>query len=200
MKLEGPRVLIFIVFLTVIVAGIGFGQVRMNLTGEAVAGFQVQPSAGQVIASFTTANQPLYGGFGYEVVMRHLGIGGVYTGDFTRRSSDEWWFDWYGEAFYVSFHLFAHRTLIDPFVSLGLGSAGRVYLGPAPGTPPVESSLLLSIFPVASAGLGLDLEGLYVSLKLSYLPVVSPPPATPFENVPIGRFLAAASAGVTFGR
>lgn len=199
MKFAVSRGLFFVVFMLIAI-GVSFGQTRMSLTGEAVANFRAQPSAGQVAASFTTANQPLFWGIGYEVVMRHVGLGGVYTGNFTKGSADEWWFDWYGEAFYVSYHLFARRRVIDPFVTLGIGSAGRVYLGPASGTLPADSTLLLSIFPVASAGLGLDLSGLYLSLKLSYLPVVSPPPATTFENVPIGRFLAVASAGVTFGR
>lgn len=200
MKHSILRGLFLIVILVGGVAGLSFGQTRVHVTGEAVASFQRQPSAGDVIASFTTSRQPLYWGIGYEIVFRHLGFGGVYAVDFTQNSTDEWWFDWYGEAFYLSYHLFGHRTLVDPFVTVGLGSAGRVYLGPAPVSSPAQPTLLLSLFPVVSGGLGLDLSGLYLSLKLSYLPVVSPPPATSFEVVPVGHFLAVASAGVTFGR
>lgn len=200
MKVARLRVPFFVLALLVAAAGVGFGQVRTSLTGEAVAALQAPSSAQGIVASFASANQPLSWGIGYEVVHRHFGFGGIYAGNFTRSTSDEWWFDWYGEAFYLSYHLFARRTLIDPFVTLGLGSAGRVYLGPAPTAAPVDTTLLLSIFPVASAGLGLDLDGLRLSLKVSYLPVISPPPATTFENVPIGRFFAVASAGVTIGR
>lgn len=192
--------LIIVVVLASAVAGMGFGQVRVQLTGDAVASFLSRPTAREVVVSFAAPNQPLYWGFGFEVVSRHFGIGGLYTANFTQNTTDEWWLDWYGEAIYLSYHVLGRRRLIDPFVTLGLGTGGRVYLGPAPTSTPVQSTLLLSIFPVVSGGLGVDLQGLYVSLKMSYLPVVSPIPATPFGNIPIGRFQTVASAGIAFGR
>lgn len=196
--LKTKRIVIAAV-LVAVVAGTGFAQTRVLLTGDAVANFEQRPTASEVVDSFATANQPLYWGFGFEVVHRHLGFGGLYTVNFVRSSPSDWWLDWYGEAFYLSYHLFRHRTLIDPFLSLGLGSAGRVWLGPAPASTMAGAPLLLSVFPVVSAGLGVNLDGLYFGGKLSYLPVVAPPPVSPFDNVPLGRFLFTASFGLSLG-
>lgn len=176
----------------------GFAQTRVLFTGDAVANFEQRPTATEVVDTFATSNQPLYWGLGFEVIHRHVGFGGLYTANFVRTTASDWWLDWYGEAFYFSYHLFRHRTLIDPFLSVGLGSAGRVWLGPSSMTG--EASLLLSIFPVLSAGLGVNLDGLYLGGKMSYLPVVAPPPVSPFDNVPLGRFLFTASFGLSLGR
>ncbi len=192
------------VVLTLLIAALGFGQVRARVTADAVASFFGSPTAGQVINNFTSENQPLYWGVGFEVVHRHLGIGGDYTVDFQRNSQGEWWLDWYGQAVTLNYHLFNHRTFIDPYAGVGLGSAGRVWLGSAPASggsyDPSGYGLLLSIFPVASIGVGLDLDAFYVGAKISYLPVISPPPATPFENVPLGSVQVMLSVGVALGR
>ncbi len=200
MKRSLVKAMIFLFLMTMGCSGIAFGQTRANLTVDAVASFQQNPTANQVVNAFTTQNQPLYWGLGFEVTHRHLGIGGTYTVDFVRTATGDWWLDWYGEAVHLSYHLFGRRVLLDPFVSVGLGSAGRVALGPFPTSTPSNPPLLLSIFPVLSGGLGLDLDGFYVSAKASYLPVISPPPATAFENVPLGHVQVVVAVGVALGR
>lgn len=182
------------------VAGLGFGQVRGHVTADAVASFRVAPTAGQVVDTFTSANQPLYWGIGYEIIRHHIGFGGVYAVDFQRTTSADWWFDWYSQPFYVSYHLFGRRTLIDPFAGVGIGVAGRVDITPASSVAQSDSRVLLSIFPVLSAGLGLDLDGLYLSARGTYVPVISPPPVSPLENVPLGQIQVILSVGFSFGR
>lgn len=180
--------------------GLGFGQVRTYITADAVANFQSPPSAREVVNTFIPQNQPLYWGAGFEVVYRHLGFGGVYTVNFSRMAPTDWWLDWYAQAFNLSYHLFARRALIDPFIGIGIGSAGRVWIGPGPSTVPAASRLALSLFPAVSAGIGVDLDGFYVRVSASYLPVISPPPATRFENAPLGHFQVLVSGGLAFGR
>lgn len=181
------------------VAGLGFGQVRGHIGGDVVMSLQQTPSVDPNVTSFTTANQPTYWGFETEFVVRHIGFGGVYAVNFEQVASSDWWFDFYGQAVFVSYHLFARRSLFDPYVSAGLGAAGRVALGPADALPQ-DSNMLLSIFPVLSGGVGIDLGGLYIGGRVSYLPAMTPPPATSFGNVPLGRVQLTLSAGFAVGR
>jgi len=190
-----------IIVLLVVSSAAAFGRTRVYLTGAGVANFASTPSAAEVASTFATANQHLYWGFGWEVVHNHIGVGGLYTADFEQTAASDWWLDWYGQALFLSYHLFARRALLDPFVNVGVGSAGRLSLSSYEyAAVPPNSRLLLSIFPFVSAGLGLDLDGLYVGAKATYLPAISPPPATYFQNVPLGTVQVALFCGVALGR
>ena len=191
--------LAFVVVLVLGAAGLGFGQVRGHISGDMVMSLQQAPSVDPNVTTFTTANQPTYWGFETEFVVRHLGFGGVYAVNFEQVASSDWWFDFYSQAVFVSYHLFARRSLFDPYVSAGLGAAGRVALGPA-ATVPQGSTVLLSIFPVLSGGVGIDLGGLYIGGRVSYLPAMTPPPATSIGGVPLGRVQLTLSAGFAVGR
>jgi hypothetical protein len=194
------RIALIIVLLAVSSAA-AFGRTRVYLTGAGAANFASTPSAAEVASTFTTASQPLYWGFGWEVVRNHIGLGGLYTADFQQTAASDWWLDWYGQAIFVSYHLFARRTLLDPFVNVGVGSAGRVYVSSYEYAPmPPDSRLLLSVFPFVSAGLGIDLDGLYAGAKATYLPAISPPPATSFQNVPLGTVQVTLFCGIALGR
>ncbi|HUX22397.1 MAG TPA: hypothetical protein VMW69_14230, partial [Spirochaetia bacterium] len=170
------------------VAGLSFGQVRGHFALDMVANVQQIPSVDPSVTTFTTANQPVYWGLEFEAAHRHWGLGGLYSANLERINSNDYWLDFYGQAVYLSYHLFARRAFLDPYVSVGLGSAGRVAIGSGSTvTLPANQTILLSVFPVVSGGLALDLNGLYLGAKLSYLPSMTSLVATANSNVPLSK-------------
>ena len=171
-----------------------FAETRVDVTAVIAKDFMSSPSFHQAVRAL--GNDTAFGGFGWEVVMDHIGIGGQYLVDFHEDDPNGWWLDWNGQAAYASCHLFGASSFVDPFVDLGLGSAGRVYLGPgATGA----SRLAISVFPFASAGASLDLQGFRVGAKLSCSLGRTAIPATSIPDYPLGRFQVSAFAGWSLG-
>jgi hypothetical protein len=135
-------------------------------------------------------------GLGWEVVMDHVGLGGVYTVDFSEEAGSAWWLDWDAQAIYLSYHILGAGSFVDPFVDAGLGCAGRVFLGPGESA---SERLSLTVYPFASAGAALELEGFRIGAKLSYALSQSAIPATSIPGYPLGRFQVSAFAGVSIG-
>jgi hypothetical protein len=175
-------------------ASLAFAQTRVDLSAVIGKDFSGSPSLDQA-ARALGADSPFLG-FGWEVVMGHVGIGGAYTVDFNENPPSLWWLDWEAQALYASYHILGSRSFIDPFVDAGLGCAGRVFLGPG-GT--AENRLALTIYPFASAGAALLLDGLRVGAKLSYALDRSAIPATSIPAYPLGRFQASVFAGISLG-
>jgi hypothetical protein len=171
-----------------------FAQTRVDLTALIGKDFIDRPTLDQA-ASALEAESPFVG-LGWEVVMGHVGLGGSYLVDFDEASASEWWLDWDAQALYGSYHILGARSFIDPFVDAGLGCAGRVFLGPS-GEP--SERLSLTIYPFASAGAALELDGLRIGAKLSYALSRNAIPATYIPAYPIGRFQATAFAGLSLG-
>jgi len=169
----------------------------VHLAGNLGANFFKGPTAQQVVNTFADPEQPLFGGFGWEVILGKLGFGGDYSVDFFRTPLSQWWLDWYGQAFFLSFHPLKSRILFDPFLQVGLGSAGRVFLGAWTG--PAPANLSLSLFPFVAGGVSLNLDGFLLGAKVSYAPFLTPPPATDFANAPIGNIQVTLSAGIALG-
>ncbi len=169
-------------------------RVRVDLGAVIGKDFIDRPTFDQA-ASALTAEDPLEG-FGWEVLIGHIGIGGSYLVAFNKDSTSEWWLDWDGQAAYASYHVLGPRSFVDPFVDAGIGCAGRVYLGPGEAS---ADRLLLTLYPFASAGAALDLNGLRVGAKLSYALNRSGIPATAIPEYPLGRFQASAFVGVSIG-
>jgi hypothetical protein len=172
----------------------GFSQTRVDITAVLTKDFIDSPSLDQ--AASALGGQQLLVGLGWEVVMDHIGIGGSYAVDFHEDSPAEWWLDWEAQAIYCSYHILGSRSLIDPFVDAGLACAGRVFLGPS-GAP--AERLALAIYPFASAGAALELNGLRAGAKLSYALSQGAIPATSIPAYPLGRFQVSAFAGISLG-
>jgi hypothetical protein len=171
-----------------------FAEVRVDVSAVISKDFMSSPSFDQAVRAL--GNGSSFGGLGWEVVMDHVGIGGQYLVDFNEVDTDSWWLDWDGQAAYMSYHLLGARSAVDPFVDAGIGSAGRVFLGPG-GCD--ATRLAISVYPFVSAGASLDLHGLRIGAKLSYALGRTAIPATTIPDYPIGRFQACAFAGVSFG-
>ncbi|MGA2766030.1 MAG: hypothetical protein ABSG17_22035 [Spirochaetia bacterium] len=183
-------------FAVIILAAIGAPAFAgsVHLTGSLSADFLKGPSAQQIIDSFTSTGQPPFSGFGWEVIIGKVGLGGEYDASFFRTTTGAWWLDWYSQPLFLSYHFFRTGYFLDPFLQAGLGGAGRVHLDEWTGSD--ASNLYISIFPFIAGGLSLDLSGLLLSGKVSYAPFMTPPPATVFSNSPLGSVQVTLSAGI----
>ncbi|HVO39767.1 MAG TPA: hypothetical protein VMV03_12125 [Spirochaetia bacterium] len=171
-------------------AAAGSVHVTGNLSGDYLRG----TSAQTIIGTFAGPEQPRFAGVGWEVILGKVGFGGDYMASFLHSPDSQWWLDWYAQPLFLSFHPLRRGFVLDPFVQAGLGSAGRVLLHHWTGSP--DSNLFLSIFPFVAGGLAVDLEGFLASAKVSYAPFMTPPPATTFENAPIGQIQVTLSVGI----
>jgi hypothetical protein len=189
------------VLLILVLAAVGpacFAGAAVYLSGDVAVDFLKSPTAQEVVETFSSPDQLFFWGGGWEVVLSRMGFGGTYLGSFIRDPSSQWWLDWYGQALFLSFHAFGAAAFIDPFLQAGVGSAGRVFLGMANG--PAEGLLFISIFPMLSAGLNVNLAHFQAGAKLTWTPFMTPPPVTDFSPYPLGRFQVTLSTGVWLGR
>jgi len=176
-----------------------FASVHFQMSGDLAADFLQGPTAQEIIDAFGGGTQPLFYGMDWEVIFGRIGIGGTYLVDFFKDSGAGWWLDWYGHGIQMNYHLFGGGAFLDPFLTVGVGCSGRVFLGGLSSLADTDP-LYLSIFPFAGLGVGLNLDGFLIKGKLVYTPFVSPPPVTDFQNYPMGSFQFMLSAGFSVGK
>lgn len=189
------RRLAAIAILTAALAGAPCFAGSVHLTGNLSADFLRGTSVQTIIGTFASPDQPLFAGVGWEIIIGKVGFGGDYMASFIRQPGSGWWWaDWYAAPLFLSYHPLRQGYFLDPFVQAGVGCAGRVFLHEWIGA--ARNNLFLSIFPFIAAGLDLNLDGLLVGTKVSYAPFMSPPPATDFDNYPLGAIQVTLSVGV----
>jgi hypothetical protein len=171
------------------------GAVR--LTGNLSADILGSDSAAQSVSTFAVGGQPLFWGFGWEVILGTVGFGGDIGVSFFRDAGTQWWLDWYAPAMFVSFHPLGANSFLDPFLEVGVGCAGQVLLARRPMR--TTDGLELSLFPFAAAGLSFNLNGLLLGAKVAYAPCVSSIPVTDIPGYPLGSLQVTVSAGVSIG-
>jgi hypothetical protein len=191
------KVKAFVLVLALVPAALPFAG-SVHLTTSLTADFLQGTSAQQVVSTFAVGNQPLLWGFGWEVIPGKAGLGGDYQVSFFQDAAEAWWLDWYAPALYLSFHPVRARHLLDPFMEVGMGSAGRVFLSRMPD-PSMSRSLYLALFPFVAGGLNLNLDGLLVGAKVTYTPYKAQIPVTAIPVDPLGSFQVTLSAGVSLG-
>jgi hypothetical protein len=169
----------------------------VHLTGDVAADFLTAQSAQQIVNTFAVGDQPLLWGFGWEVILNQMGFGGDYTVSFFRDQGAQWWLDWYAPAIGLSFHPLGGNRIVDPFLQVGIGSAGRVNF--KRGGYYSTQDLYLSIFPFVTGGLSLNLDGLLLGAKVTYTPYNSPIPVTDIPAYPLGKFQVTLTAGISIG-
>jgi hypothetical protein len=171
------------------------GAVR--LTGNLSADILGSASASQSVSTFAVGSQPLFWGFGWEVILGKVGFGGDLGVSFFQDAGAQWWLDWFAPALFASYHPLGASSFLDPFVEVGVGCAGRVMMARYPmRTPP---GLELSLFPFVAGGLNFNLDGFLLGAKVSYTPFVSPVPVTSIPGYPLGSLQVTLSAGVSLG-
>ena len=146
---------------TLLVAGAATSAAdpQVRLTGVLGAQFAERPAVEEVVDTFSEDAELMLWGTGWEVILNHIGLGADYLVSFHSPEDGSQWFDWYGHGLLVSYHPFRAGFFIAPFVGFGVAAAGRLNMDDAP--PPGLDNLYLSIFPVVSGGLALDLNGFW---------------------------------------
>jgi hypothetical protein len=190
--------LVLILLLAVLVPS--FSEPTENrIVGFAAVPFFDAPKASEVIDALADARSDIFYGLGWEYIFDRIGFGGNFGVNFIRDDSMDWSAEWYGEAIYVSYHLFGAGAFFDLFGQMGLGSAGSVQLGKAKINEDTDASTLLTIgiFPFVSIGCAFNLHGFIIGTKLNYTPFISPPPATDFNEYPLKRVQAIVFIGIS---
>jgi hypothetical protein len=208
--------LVLLALLAVGVLAFADGQVRLAF--DTAAMLAVDPSFEAVHDSFTERSN-MMNGLHWEVIHDHFGFGGHALVRFdqepTATEAYQWTMDWDGDLF-VSVHLAGVGRFLDPFVELGFGSAGRVYLDDrgdgvwvqedsgswhyeTTGAPEGDGVASLSLYPYVAGGLALDLHGLLVGSRVCYRPWNEPVPATQYPVYPLTPFQVTLFGGVALG-
>ncbi len=176
-------------------ASSAFADTRVDLTAVLSKDFIASPSFDQ--AAHALGAETPFGGYGWDVVFDHIGVGGEYSVVFDQDAPSDWWLDWETQPIYASYHIFRPRFFIDPFVDAGIGCAGSICLGPS---SQAGQGLALTLYPFVSAGAALELNGLRLGAKLSYDLGQSAIPVTDIAEYPLGRFQVSVFAGFSLIR
>jgi hypothetical protein len=202
----------------VLSAGFGFANTQVPLGLDSAVAIPGEPTFAAVHEAFAERSN-VFGGLHFEVIQDHLGFGSHALVRFeqqpTAAETYQWSMDWDADLF-MSVHLAGVGRLLDPFVELGLGSAGRVFLDDngdgtwvqdqdgywhyeTDGTPTGDSLVALSLYPYVAGGLALDLHGLLVGTRVCYRPWNEPVPATRYPVYPLTPVQVTVFGGVALG-
>ena len=191
-------------------------QVRFGINAATL--LHARPTRDAVRDSFADRSRLLHG-LHWEIIHDRLGFGGHALVRFDRQPATTetylWSLDWDGDLF-MSAHLNGVGRFLDPFVELGLGSAGRVYLDDREdglwvqdehglwhyvtgGSQEPSGVQSMSLYPYLAAGLALDFRGLLVGTRVCYRPWNEPVPATQFATYDLAPFQVTVFWGVALG-
>jgi hypothetical protein len=197
-----------------------FGNTQIRLTFESATELSGELSLDSAVKGFADYDN-LFSGIHWELIHDHVGYGLRGLVRFQHEPGEtqtyDWSMDWDGEL-HLGLHFLGAGRLLDPFVELGLGSAGRVLLGggdagtwvqaesgewhyvPSEADPERRAGLQsMSLFPVVAAGLALDLRGVLVGARVSYRLGNEPVPATQFPPSPLSPLQVSLFGGCAFG-
>lgn len=138
-------------------------------------------------------------GLYWEVILGKIGFGMTYLVDFSHINSElpeleyEWYLDWIGSVDF-RYHILGN-FVIDPFLEIGLGNAGRVDISDYGGNNGLREPLQLSLFTQTGGGAALKLDNFHIGGKLLYRILNNPVPATQFESYPLKNFQLAFFGG-----
>lgn len=213
------KLLISLVILSGIVVSVSAVSISARLGAMFGVGFVDSPSVSEMISEIGKGVN-FKPGFEFGMKINRIGFGLNTLLMFNRTVSEntdlhwDWTFDWISTV-NIGYHFARTWYFLDPFIEAGFGAAGRVDLTPDDDFVEQmacleagnyyycdeDSDLLgLSLVGYIAAGLSLRLDMLYISGKLSYWPLNSPPPATQFMPYPLKQFQFAISAGFVLGK
>lgn len=194
-------------------------QFRMAM--NAAVDFAGRPSFADLETSLDDPANMFYGfqwevitggsvGFGMHALVRFIDA----PRSDTLRDLDDWWIDWNGDLF-LSFHPLGGGSPVDPFASLGYGSAGRALLTSGISgywyqddadlwlyewyEQPYDDLTNLSLYPYICIGLALDLDAFLIEARAIYRPVAHRIPGTQITNYPLKNIQLAFASGVAIG-
>ena len=192
---------------------------QVRIAGNVAADFAQRPTLEDVRTGFDDQGE-IFWGLHWEIITDRVGFGWHTLVKFDQVETGlkdpmyDWSLDWLGD-FYVAYHFFGGGALVDPFLEVGFGNAGRVDIDDDGGTwtkvdgdweyevdewdPTEESVMNLGLYPYIGGGVAFDLGGLLLGARVSYRPTVIPVPATQFEVYPLTNFQVAVFGGVALG-
>jgi hypothetical protein len=212
------RRIAFAALVLVVGCGVTFADTQVRFGIDTAVMISSEPNFEVVRDSFADRSKVM-NGLHWEILHDHLGFGGHALVRFDQQpavaETYQWTMDWDGDLF-LSFHLAGIGRLFDPFVELGVGSAGRVYLDDhgdgtwvqdeygdwhyeTDGYPGNEGLVSLSLYPYLAGGLALDLHGLLVGTRVCYRPWNEPVPATQFPTYPLTPVQVTLFGGLALG-
>jgi hypothetical protein len=180
-------------FLTALAAS-AVADTRVDLVALLGKDFIGRPSIDQAAAGLSGENP--FAGFGWEVVMDHVGLGGNYLVRFAQGDDQSWWLDWNASPLFARFHVLGASGFVDPFVGAAIASTGEVFLGQG---AQATRRLAISVFPQLQAGASVRLDHLRLGCQLAYALGGSAIPATRIPAYELGRFQVQAFVGFSFG-
>ena len=205
------------ILLTLVVATLALMPVwadgQFRIAGNASTPMRTLPDGGPDVWNVTVPNELTMTGWHWEVIFNHVGLGMHYDMRFyepivVQPEDSEWFLDWKGD-FFLSYHLFGGGALLDPFVEFGWGNAGSAMI-----TSPTYvdypdwedevahgNATALSFYNYFAAGLAIDLNGLLLGAKLSYIPseLAQPIPDSSVDFYGLEPFEVSFFGGVALG-
>jgi hypothetical protein len=197
MNIRRRPVAVFLVCALAVAATAASAHEQVRIVGNMAISFSERPTASDAVEALGDPDQPVFYGPGWEVVLDHVGFGGNYMVTFSRDPLDRWSVDWMTEGLFLSYHPVGAGHVVDPFVHIAVGSAGRAVA--EQDSHDVDDPVALSIFPMFSAGLAFDLHGFLFGGRLAYVPEAGAPPWSDLEAYPVDRFQAAFYGGIALG-
>ncbi|MEE8440309.1 MAG: hypothetical protein V3S41_01210 [Spirochaetia bacterium] len=152
-------------------------------------------------------------GWHWEVIFNYLGLGmhyGVRFNDsvISTESPGDWYVDWKGD-FFLSYHVLGGGSIVDPFVEFGWGNVGTALVSSPEFAdyPNWEdevargAAVALGFYNYFAGGLAVDLNGLLLGAKVSYIPSELAGPVTggSIERYALAPFEVSLFGGVALG-
>ncbi|MFW5683916.1 MAG: hypothetical protein ACOC1I_03610 [Spirochaetota bacterium] len=193
-----------------LVASAAFAGPQFRLAGHAYTPLEQLPRTESGWDAVIVPGGSTLSGWHWEVVLDRLGFGMHYAMDFraTELANDPFVVDWKGD-FFLSYHFFGGGAVLDPFVEIGWGNAGRASVPSVEeaGYPDWEervadgSATALALYSYGAAGLALDLNGLLLGARLAWMPgeLVSPIPDPRVSLQTVPEFEIGIFAGIALG-
>lgn len=221
MKKRRRAAAVFVAAVLVMAAAPGFGDAQFRMAGNAAVDVADKPAMSDLQSSLDDPASFFYGGHWEVITGGSVGFGMHGLTRFTAgpmaepvSDLDNWWMDWNGDLF-ISFHLFGGGAVVDPFLEIGYGCAGRVELTQGPSgywsqgddglwtytwyPESYEPVTNMSLYPCVAAGVAFDLDGFLIGIRGAYRPVAHAIPATRIPNYPLKSVQISFIGGLALG-
>jgi hypothetical protein len=163
--------------------------------------------------SLVIPNEGTMTGWSWEVIFDHLGLGMHYGIRFNEPviesdAASDWYLDWKGD-FFLSYHVMGGGSVVDPFVEFGWGNVGTALVSSSEryDYPDWEdevedgNAVALGFYNYFAGGVAVDLNGLLLGVKVSYIPseIAGPVTEPTIERYALSQFEVSLFGGVALG-